>query len=249
MIIELTEKIYKSLTPSEKVVINYINENKDKISKMSIVDIAEYTYTSIATVSRSIKKCGLDGFSELRYNILKNTNGKQEHKDINNILEKSLLEVKNTIEKISVKDILDAIKIIKNSKKIYILARGLTEHVASELGLKLNLLGYNSFPIYDPKIINIVSQDLKNDECILILSLRGLTKELVTASINAKQRNCKVITCCCSEDTPLKNTSDIMLTGMKHKNISIKKYEVTSRIPLQVISRAIIDYLILSDMT
>ena len=34
---------------------------------MSILEVAEQTFSSPATVSRTIKKCGISGFAELRY--------------------------------------------------------------------------------------------------------------------------------------------------------------------------------------
>lgn len=62
MIIEVNNSIIEKLTPTEKAVVNYINSNADKLSNMSIVDVAEESFTSPATVSRTIKKCGFEGF-------------------------------------------------------------------------------------------------------------------------------------------------------------------------------------------
>ncbi|MGL5329646.1 MAG: MurR/RpiR family transcriptional regulator [Peptostreptococcaceae bacterium] len=244
MIIELTNQKEQNLTTSERMVVEFINNNSEKISKMSIVDIADSTFTSAATVSRAIKKCGLKGFSELRYKIIINDDENKEYKNINHILEKSLIEVKRTIENLSIKDIKDAIDLIKNSKRVYILARGLTELVATEFDLKLKLLGYNSFLITDPSIMIKIAQTLNKDEVVLTFSLRGSTDEIVQAVEYAKKQGAKVITCCCEKKSKLEKISDIVLLGEKHTRISIKEYEVTSRIPLQVISRAIIDYLI-----
>ena len=50
MIIQLNDKIKSKLTSSEEQVIKYINENDNKLVDMSIVDIAEETFTSPATV-------------------------------------------------------------------------------------------------------------------------------------------------------------------------------------------------------
>ncbi|MGL5693394.1 MAG: MurR/RpiR family transcriptional regulator [Peptostreptococcaceae bacterium] len=244
MIIQLTNQEEQNLTTSEKMVVDFINKNQSKISKMSIVDIADNTFTSAATVSRAIKKCGLKGFSELRYKLIMDDSSNNEYKNINHILEKSLIEVQRTIENLSIKDIKDAIDLIKSSRRVYILARGLTELVATELDLKLKLLGYNSFLITDPSIMIKITQTLANEELVLVFSLRGSTEEIVQAVKNAKNQGCRVITCCCEKKSKLEKISDITLVGEKHTRISIKEYEVTSRIPLQVISRAIIDYLI-----
>ena len=88
MIIQLNDKIKSKLTSSEEQVIKYINENDNKLVDMSIVDIAEETFTSPATVSRAIKKCGVNGFMELRYNLSKRKEEINSSKDINEIFSK-----------------------------------------------------------------------------------------------------------------------------------------------------------------
>ena len=67
MLIKIDHDNYHSLTATEKAVIAFINANPEKIATMSISMLAEQTYSSPATVSRTIKKCGIDGFAELRY--------------------------------------------------------------------------------------------------------------------------------------------------------------------------------------
>ena len=149
MIIQLNDKIKSRLTSSEEQVIKYINENDNKLVDMSIVDIAEETFTSPATVSRAIKKCGVNGFMELRYNLSKKKEEINSSKDINEIFSKSLIETRQTLENISVNQILEIIDLIQKSKKIIVVARGLSELVATEFTLKLELMDFNVFNISD----------------------------------------------------------------------------------------------------
>ncbi|HAE62022.1 MAG TPA: MurR/RpiR family transcriptional regulator [Eubacteriaceae bacterium] len=243
MIIKVDYSILQKLTNTEKQVVNYINKNADKLSNMSIVDVAEETFTSPATVSRTIKKCGIDGFAELRYIISKKDNESSSVGQINEILEKSLREVTNTIEQVSINDVLKAVELIRKSNRIYVTARGLTELAAQEFALKLQLLGFNVFEISDPNIMKNKTKDMKKNELLVIFSLYGNTNELIVSAENAASLGNDVITCCCSEDTPLKELSTIFLKGYKHSSRSIEKYEVTSRIPLNILSRILIDYL------
>ncbi|PJI08411.1 MULTISPECIES: MurR/RpiR family transcriptional regulator [Clostridium] len=243
MIIKVNSEILSRLTNTEKQVIEYINNNDNKLIKMSIVDVAEETYTSPATVSRAIKKAGIDGFSQLRYLISKESNGDSDSGQVNEIINKSLIETTNTIERISVEDILKTVNLIKNSSRIYVLSRGLTELVGEEFTLKLQLLGYNGFSIKDPNIMMKMSGSMKKNELLFAFSLYGKTPEIINSAENAVSLGCKVISCCCGEDTKLEKLSSIYLNGYKDKNISIKKFEVTSRLPLTIISRIIIDYL------
>ncbi|MGG7077279.1 MurR/RpiR family transcriptional regulator [Clostridium sardiniense] len=247
MIINITKDLFNTLTGSEKAVVEFINNNSEKLINMSIVDMAELTYTSPATVSRAIKKCGLEGFAELRYKISKENKSRRDYKNVNDILGKSLIEAVKTIENISVEKIIEATKILSNSRRVYILARGLSELVAEEFDLKLKLLGYNTFLIKDPNIMRNLSKKMNREETIIVFSLKGETAEIVESVINSKECGCKVISCCCSSNTILNEISDIYLLGRKHAMVSIKDHEVTSRLPLYIISRGIIDYLIITE--
>ncbi|OOM14558.1 MurR/RpiR family transcriptional regulator [Clostridium saccharobutylicum] len=245
MVIEVNKDMMEKLTSTEKMVVDYINKNESNIPNMSIVDVAEKSFTSPATVSRTIKKCGLDGFSELRYKISAKEDYNNEAKKINEILGKSLIEVTKTIENISVKNVLKVVKEIKGARRIYILARGLTELVAQEFNLKLELLGYNTFLIVDPNIMRKICKTLNEDELVMIFSLKIGSREVVEAAESAVKTGAKVITCCCVQNSELEKLSDITLIGYKQPRTSIKEFEVTSRLPLFIISRAIIDYLII----
>lgn len=245
MIIEVNNNIIEKLTPAEKSVVNYINNNEDKLSRMSIVDVAEESFTSPATVSRTIKKCGLDGFSELRYKVSSKEEHNYDSKKVNEILGKSLIEVTKTIENISIENVLNIVKIIKKSKRIYILARGLTELVAEEFNLKLQLLEYNTFLIVDPNIMMKICKTIQKEDLVIAFSLRAETKEILESVKSAKNSGAKVVTCCCVRKSILEEYSDVTIVGYKQSRTSIKEFEVTSRLPLYIISRAIIDYLIL----
>lgn len=243
MIIDIDSSILENLSKTEREIVKFINKNSDLLSEMSIVDIAFETFSSPATVSRAIRKCGINGFNELRYKLTTNTKN-DDLSNINEIMNKSLIEATSVLEQISLTNVLNIVKTISNSKKIYVLARGLTEYVAKEFCLKLQLLDYNAVEFFDPNIMTSITKSVKKDDLIIIFSLNGQTKELVESAKNARLLGSNIITCCCSDRSPLLEYSTYYILGYKHTHISIKEFEVTSRLPLYIISRIIIDYLV-----
>ena len=243
MIINLNENIIKKLTKTEYEIVKFINNNQKILQDLSIVDIAFETFSSPATVSRAIRKCGINGFNELRYKLTSKNENNNVH-NIGEIINKSLIEARSSIENISLTNVLKIIENIKKSSRIYVLSRGLTEYVAKEFSLKLQLLDFNVVFINDPNIMKIKSKSIKKDELIIIFSLNGNTIELVESAQNANLVGAKVITCCCSESAKLIKYSDLYIVGYKHEHISISEYEVSSRLPLYIISRIIIDYMV-----
>lgn len=244
MIIKLDHSFLSRLTDTEKKVINFINQNEKEITNMSISDVAEATYSSPATVSRTIKKCGISGFAELRYIISQRTNMKQDLSDVNEIMQKSLTEVNNTLDRLSIDNILKIIKEINASQQIYIFARGLSEQVAAEFSLKLQVLGHPVICNYDKNMIQEISRSLKKNSLVFFFSMSGSTPELIVAAENASSQGARIITCSCVDDTPLEKLAHIALIGYSHK-YRLSKLDLVSRLPLFVMSRVVIDYLLL----
>lgn len=245
MIIEINSEIMDKLSQTERQIVNFINAHEQRLSEMSIVDIAFETFSSPSTVSRAIRKCGINGFNELRYKLTV-PNKNKALVSINEIMNKSLIEATYVLERMSLKDVLTIVNAISAAKhkKIYVFSRGLTANVAREFCFKLELLDYNVTETDDPKIMISLTKNLKKDQLVIIFSLNGTTEELLESAKNAHLVGAKVITCCCSDRSPLLAYSTHYLIGYKHAHIAIKEFEVTSRLPLFIISRIIIDYLV-----
>ena len=186
------------------------------------------------------------GFAELRYQLANQAASHVDTIAVNEILNKSLQEVTRTIEQISVETVFQIVKEIKKASRIVLLARGLTEHIAQEFALKLQILGYNVFANYDPMMMQSITKRLKRDELVIIFSLSGATKELLSAAENAASTGSKIICLTCGNlDCALAKISDIVMFGFKHSHTSIKIMDATSRLPLYVMARIIFDYLAL----
>lgn len=75
----------------------------------------------------------------------------------------------------------------------------------------------------------------------IFISLNGETKELVEACKNFKINQISTITLTAGIDSSLAKLSEITLLGYKGSSSFFPDYEVRSRLPLQVISRIILD--------
>lgn len=242
MLININQDVLSTLSKTELAIITFINSHVEQLPTLSIVDIAYETYSSPATVSRAIRKCGINGFNELRYKTTTH-NKDNDVQHVGEIMNKSLIEVQRLLEQISISDILSVIDVFKNASRIYVLGRGLSEYVGQEFSFKLQLLGFNVVFINDPNIMRIKSERLTPDECLFSFSLNGKTKEIIEACKNAKLLGATVISCYCDETSPLSELSDYRLIGFQHPHIAIPTYEVSSRVCLNMVARIIIDYI------
>lgn len=246
MIIQINKTVYQSLSESERCVIDFINQNEAKIPLLSITSIADKTFTSPATVTRAIQKCGFQGITELRYKLSQDTKDEQTLRSpyaVNEILDKSFRECTKTIDNLNITSILQAIDYIKHSKRIFIYARGFTALIAEEFQMYLQLLDYDAVIVKDVMWMIHTDKIVTADDTVVILSIRNSTKELARSARIAKKIGAKVITCCCKTPTDLEQYSDIALIGHSELITNTKGQTVYSRIPLMIISRTIIEYL------
>jgi DNA-binding MurR/RpiR family transcriptional regulator len=243
LILPLTVETLNSLTKTELEVVHFINSNEARLSQLSIVDIAYETFSSPATVSRAIRKCKINGFNELRYKLAARDLNKQVV-DVNEILNKSLVEAHRTIEQISMADVLRCIQMIQEARRVYVFARGLTHYIADEFCLKLQLMNVDAMVTDDPRIMVSISQTISPRNLVVIFSLNGRTQELVDSAFCAHSNRCPVIACSCNGESDLGKHADVHIVGYKHSHVSFHSYEVTTRLPLLIIARVIIDQMV-----
>ncbi|MCI8815592.1 MAG: MurR/RpiR family transcriptional regulator [Angelakisella sp.] len=242
MILPLNAEILESLTKTERDVVHFINSNEHRLSQLSIVDIAYETFSSPATVSRAIRKCRINGFNELRYKLASGDLNKQVA-GVNEILNKSLVETLRTVEQISMADVLRCIQLIREAGRVYVFARGLTHYIANEFCFKLQLMKVNAMMTDDPKIMVRIAQTITPEDLVVIFSLNGRTPELVEAAAAAHGNSCPIIACTCNAESEIGRRAAVHIVGYKHSHVSFQSYEVTTRLPLLIISRVIIDQL------
>ena len=242
MLIEINWEIIDKLSKTELAIVQFINTHEREFSQLSILDIAMETFSSPATVSRAIKKCNISGFSELRFLSLKREENRPVYQ-AGEIISQSLNEVQAVIESISISKLIKASDLIRSAGKIYVLGRGLSEYVAEEFSLKLQLLGMDSMFIHDPNIMLRKTQNARREDLVINFTLNGETQEIIDSSINAKANEAGIITVCCNEKSQLLAISDVAFVGYSDPVSAITHYEVRSRLPLHVMSRVITEHL------
>lgn len=245
MLIEITDEVKSNITSSEQEVIDWLNENEEEIPNYSINQIADASFTSPATVSRTIRKAGFHGIAELKYRISAKMNYVADEKVVNEIFNHSISECRKTIEALDVDTILRVIRYIKFSEKIYIVARGTTKLIADDFEFQLQMLGYNAYVLSDSQILQISHRLFKEDDLVIIFTVKNSTPDLEMAAKFAKENGGKVVTCCCISGTSLEQYSDLTILGGPKNNNIIEEFNIASRLPLHIISRTLIDYLML----
>lgn len=233
---------------SEKYLLDYIRNNQENLPELSIVKLSELANVSTATIVRTMKKLGYDGFTSFKYHL----KDEQKHnpkfaimdqvdKKIQETIIKNEREVIKTIQMLDSRTIEDAVQNIKASKKIMLFARGFSVLIAKEMLIKFQLSGKYCELHDDPNIIKRLSKDIQKDTVVIFISLSGETLELVEAAKNCNSQDIPTITLTANSKSSLTQLSDIYFVGYKSSISYFPDYEVRSRLPLQIMARVLLD--------
>lgn len=234
----------RKLTVAEQTVVDYIRQNEQLVAELTITDIAERAFVSPATVSRAIRKCGYESLTELRYKIAAQDKLRANLTLVNEILAKSYEECIRTLENIQINAIMRVADYIRKARRIFIIGCGITSLVAQEFEFQLQCQGYNVWSISDSEMLKRMDRLANEGDLVFIFSVANSTPELAVAAQLSKDKKARVVVCCCKEGTALEEIADEFILGYSSVIAPNYRYGSTSRVALQIITRTIIEYLI-----
>jgi DNA-binding MurR/RpiR family transcriptional regulator len=235
------------MTDVDKKIADYINENKESISKLSVSELSKKSNVSSASIVRFSRKLGYSGFGELKIEIAKDLtlNSKDYSyivKDsdvginniVNNITNKSIETITNTTRLNELDTIEKAIEEIINSKNVYIFGVGASSLVALDLQQKLLRINKPAITFLDSHTQLMVSSNLNKDDIAISISYSGKSKEVIKSIENAKINGTKCISITKYGENDLTNMCDINLFVPNIEN-NLREGAISSRIAILTI--------------
>src|SRR5690554_1898976 len=215
----------EALSMAERIVLDYLIENKTQIKDFSVEKIAEAAYTSPASVVRMCKKLGYKGFKDFKIDfILANSKVEipetSEYTDVilikdqnsgRKAIENNIRALEETINLYDEKTYTKAAQLIMSARKILIFGKGSSYLVCKDLEMKLRRI--NKFAIaQDESHDQLVDASfLNNKDVIIFISNSGKTKEIVSSALLAKENKATVISITKLGSSMLADLSDIVL--------------------------------------
>ena len=239
----------EKLTTTEKYLVDFLHEHHKDVAHWSIVKLSEEANVSTASIVRTMKKLGYEGFTAYKHYLKQEKQlSSQSHKqleqidhDIKQVILKNELEVQETINQLNSQLLEDAIQYISSAKQVYLFARGLSELIASEMEMKFHLLERTCEQYTDPNIIKTISKRITDKDLVIYISLNGETAELVESMKICREREVPTLLLTANPQGTLALLADIKFLGFKSMGSYFPEYEVRSRLPLQVIARILLD--------
>lgn len=245
-VISKMKEMQSELTAKEKKISKYILQHLDKIVYMNTYQIADKCKVSQASVVRFAKKLGYSGFPEFKISFGRDMGRRDVEEKINFIYEdiQETDELDDLIKKIAyansniIQDtysILDtntvkeAVEIIKNARKIFILGAGYSGIVAKDFHYKLGELGMNSICEADYHIQLASISTLNESDVVFVISQGGKTVDIYNLVKEAKKRKAKIISVTQMSSNPIRDLADIKISTIMEKN-NFRSTALSSRI-------------------
>lgn len=195
-IAKLYRKNFNNLTKAEKQIAEYICNNPKKVVTMTSLELGKVLNVSDATVLRFSKKIGFSKYVELKEylneelesrksvidKMLDNwNNDREDNNSIKKMMSSDIKNMQKLYIDLELEEIENAVNIIQNSKKVYVIGIGSSRAIAELLGWHCMVLGIEAVTITEggyglfEKIAHVTSED-----CVIFFSVPKYLKDEVS---------------------------------------------------------------------
>ncbi len=223
-----TNEMLSSLSELECSIYDCITKNKERITHMTIKELAEEAHVSTGSVLRFCKKMGCNGYSHFKFCYREYL--KQERLSLWDTAETS---IKNFIFYIDSKEFQDSIEtafqILKDSKQIIFIGVGSSGTLGKYGARYFSNVGYFSLYVEDPW--QPVLQNLIKGTATVALSESGTTPQTIDIAHQLKERGSLLIAVTNNANSTLAKMADHDV--IYHvPEVIISKGNITTQVPV-----------------
>ena len=227
-------EILKSLNDMEMLVYDYLMKNKEKVTYMTVRELADEVHVSTATVMRFCRKAGFDGYSEFKVKFKMFLN---EEKNKKHQVNEDIQEIQEYFQKISSeihqKELDEIADVVRDAKQVIFIGLG----TLGKYGARYfsNLKKFSQY-IEDPYFPIMEGM---SDAVVIALSVSGETEQVVQMASDFKKNKCKIISITNKSVSTLSKLSDYSLSYYVTDHDMGNHINTTTQIPVIYLIEAI----------
>ena len=230
-------EIIKSLNDMELLVYDYLMKNKEKITYMTVRELADEVHVSTATVMRFCRKAGFDGYSEFKVKFKmfleeEKKKGHQKNEDVQEIQE-YFYKISSGVHQ---KELDDIATVVREAKQVIFIGLG-TSGILGKYGARFfsNLKKFSQY-IEDPYFPIMEGM---SEAVVIALSVSGETEQIVQMAGEFKKNGCKIISITNKGASTLSKLSDYNLSYYVTDYDMGNHINITTQIPVIYLIEAI----------
>lgn len=222
--------LYNDLSPKEQAIADFILENPNKVSHSSISDLSNELGMADSTFFQFTKKLGYNGFKDFKMAMLIQQNDLAAisiHENIlqddteltmaKKVFESNLSTLRDTRKLLRQKDLKKAATMINQSRHLYFFGVGGSEIVAADAYHKFLRSPITVFHSADYHIQLMEAALLTEDDCVILISHSGRSKETIRIAETAKKVGAKSIVITSQTNSPLAKLGDVVFISISEE--------------------------------
>ncbi|WP_430534943.1 MurR/RpiR family transcriptional regulator [Listeria rocourtiae] len=228
---ELVNKNYELLNQNDLHIWKYIQAHKKDCSSMSINEMAKLCNVSRTTILRFAKKISLEGYSELKVHLKWDLEYSVNMADeVTEVISDGYVDV---IHEVTKKDFQPICRLIYGANRVFVFGSGDFQMAVAKHLKRLFLHGGDC--LYDVDSITINKEFfkiVKPDDLVILISLNGESKSIVSTAMELKLMGVPVISISKMKNSTLARLSVeniyISTTEIHFDNQSTHSFEATA---------------------
>jgi len=234
------------LSQLEQQVLAYILENPERVSQSNVNELAKQLFVSTATISRTCKQLGYEGFQDLKYALIKYVAQEEEAvmvpiTHLSAHVQRVKKELELTLQAIDEALIEKGSTFIKESRYVEFFGVGASHPVCIDAAKKLTFSGKVSNARGDWDELRRTANSLDKRDLAILVSYSGETQHILEFAHILKAKHVKTIAVVGRKNSRLQEEVD--LTFNTHiVNCYDGELDMSSRFPLSLI----LDFIILT---
>lgn len=222
--------MYKDFSPKEQAIADYILKNPSKVSHSSISDLASELEIADSTLFQFTKKLGYNGFKDFKMTMLIQENDLSAisiHENIQKndtelimaqkVFDSNILTLTDTRKLLQEQDLKQAVNMINSSKRLFFFGVGGSGIVATDAYHKFLRSSISSFHSTDYHIQLMEVSLMTKEDCAIIISHTGKSKETIYIAESAKESGAKIIVVTSQANSPLAKLGDVVFISISEE--------------------------------
>lgn len=235
-VISMIYSLYDDFYPQEKKVADYVIAHAHDVVNMNNSELAKACETSVATISRFVKKCGVESFHQFKVVLARDVvlgedvqvsstiSLEDVHTSIANIQANKINEIKATLSLLDEEQLKEVVALLSKASMIQIVAVGNTIPVAINAQYMFNEIGLRAMAgtIWETQLA--FSMTLTPQDVMIAISNTGESKDVVKMICNAREGGAKVIAITNNPQSTIASLADYHLQSATREKLFLNEF-------------------------
>lgn len=234
-------EMLQQITPSERIIADYILGHPEEMAHMSVADLAERSGGSQAAIIRLCKSLGLKGYPELKMKVVGDLQTKDgyEYRELSpndpietivqTVSHNNMQSIRDTMKILDMSHLQRAVEALGKASRIFLYGTGASNLIAQDAQQKFLRINKPSFTFTDPTVQLTAAVTMRADDVAVGISYSGETKPVVQSLLYAKEAGATTISITKYGNTTLAGVAEIPLFIASTEN-EIRSGAMSSRI-------------------